>query len=731
MSRLSALFPSFNQFVAVLIALVTVLVALVTLLQTDASERTSQHERQAQQFAIQAMGLRTREKIQEDFGYDAITTQSELYGAFAVAETLGAQRAPGYDEAQARVNELAEFLHFDPTSVIGPDLYGYDVATGVAQAVFLSEHYLVEMTLGQAWDSKGSSYILHLTLLAVSLALYGLATTVEGHGRTVFMVTGSAIVLLTLSWVIGVYAEPLPTVPSPQAIEAFARMDYDAALTASPTYANALQAQGNQRLLDAQTAALLGEPAEVPALYEAAAASYRAAIAAGREENQMWLALGSVSYLLGDFAAAINAGERAVALDPTRLAARLNLGLARLAAGQLDAARAEYDASMRLASLSVTVAAQGRAQPPASFWLTLEEARRDLRLLEERLTGNEALFLEAPPLTAIADPATIQPAARALHNALGGLALALEYTGQPPIGEVTASVSPFTLEDERGSTAETFPYSTESVTVRYQHEGMQEGQSVLWRLYASGEELTQLRSVAPWEGEATGEATHPLSLGNRALGIGRYTVELYIDYHLLQRGSFTIGDEEPGAATPYFLDEFSNTQGDWPRHSDDAATTDYYNEGYRITVQEPQYVTWALAPQPFDDVTIKATATALAGPEANTFGLICHAQDDDNFYFFVISSAGYFAIGKHEEGVESLLSGDTLLPSEQVPPGLDLYHLRADCVSDTLTLYVNEVQVAQVEDSTFSGGRVGLIAGTLDEPGTDILFDHFSAITPE
>jgi hypothetical protein len=38
--------------------------------------------------------------------------------------------------------------------------------------------------------------------------------------------------------------------------------------------------------------------------------------------------------------------------------------------------------------------------------------------------------------------------------------------------------------------------------------------------------------------------------------------------------------------------------------------------------------------------------------------------------------------------------------------------------------------VYSVEDDTYASGDVGLIAGTFDEPGTDIRFDDFVVYRP-
>jgi hypothetical protein len=57
-------------------------------------------------------------------------------------------------------------------------------------------------------------------------------------------------------------------------------------------------------------------------------------------------------------------------------------------------------------------------------------------------------------------------------------------------------------------------------------------------------------------------------------------------------------------------------------------------------------------------------------------------------------------------------------------------HIRADCIQDKLSLYVNGVHLIDVIDGDLLEGNVGLIAGTWDTPGTDILFDNFLVIQP-
>jgi hypothetical protein len=77
-----------------------------------------------------------------------------------------------------------------------------------------------------------------------------------------------------------------------------------------------------------------------------------------------------------------------------------------------------------------------------------------------------------------------------------------------------------------------------------------------------------------------------------------------------------------------------------------------------------------------------------------------------------------------------LIGATELLPSDAINQGSASNHIRFDCNGDVLTLYVNGQQVDQQTDGEYTSGNVGLIAGTYDTPGTDILFDNFSVYQP-
>jgi hypothetical protein len=85
---------------------------------------------------------------------------------------------------------------------------------------------------------------------------------------------------------------------------------------------------------------------------------------------------------------------------------------------------------------------------------------------------------------------------------------------------------------------------------------------------------------------------------------------------------------------------------------------------------------------------------------------------------------------KVTSGSSEQLGYSELQTSDVINQGTTSNHIRFVCAGDVLSLYVNGQLVDQQTDATLVQGNVGLLAGTYDIPGTDILFDNFSVTHP-
>ncbi len=179
-----------------------------------------------------------------------------------------------------------------------------------------------------------------------------------------------------------------------------------------------------------------------------------------------------------------------------------------------------------------------------------------------------------------------------------------------------------------------------------------------------------------------------------------------------------------------YQDDFSRTGTGWNEVTASKGESNYADGMYRIFVNEANIDIWSLAGRDLSDVRIEVDAYKMGGDRNNRFGVICRAKSPTSFYTLVVSSDGYYGIGVIDGQQYRLIGMDALQPTDAVHQGSALNHLRADCIGDTLTLYVNGVKLAEVKDNTFLTGDVGLIAGTYDTPGTDIRFDDFTVYQP-
>ena len=177
-----------------------------------------------------------------------------------------------------------------------------------------------------------------------------------------------------------------------------------------------------------------------------------------------------------------------------------------------------------------------------------------------------------------------------------------------------------------------------------------------------------------------------------------------------------------------YQEQFENNRTGWARFSNENGIMDYDSGGYRILVQQPQLNIWSTSEKDFGDVRVEVDVIKLNGPDENRMGLICRYRDGD-YYFFIISDDGYYVIGKFIGGLTLLLGQSEMQASEAIQTGT-MNHLRADCIGDKLTFYINFSEVASATDADFSTGDVGVLAGAFSEPGVDVLFDNFVVIQP-
>jgi hypothetical protein len=188
-------------------------------------------------------------------------------------------------------------------------------------------------------------------------------------------------------------------------------------------------------------------------------------------------------------------------------------------------------------------------------------------------------------------------------------------------------------------------------------------------------------------------------------------------------------DQTASSGSVLFQDDFARPISGWDRFISAEGTMDYDAAGYRMLVNSLNTNFWSTPHKNFADVRMEVDAGKLGGPDENRIGLLCRFTGND-YYFFLMSSDGFYGIGIFTGGQGVLLGQSEMQASSNIKKGLAVNHLRADCTGDTLTFYVNGFQLISVQDARLKSGDIGLLAGTFAQPSVDVIFDNFVALKP-
>jgi hypothetical protein len=195
--------------------------------------------------------------------------------------------------------------------------------------------------------------------------------------------------------------------------------------------------------------------------------------------------------------------------------------------------------------------------------------------------------------------------------------------------------------------------------------------------------------------------------------------------------------ETPTPTTPpepvftlVFQDDFSSGVG-WPVFKLDSVRAHYTQGGYVILNKIKKDVAWSTRSDQYANLRVEVTASRLSGPlDGGYYGAICRFADGGNYYLFAVGSDGWYGIGKRMSGKMDFLA-EGVNSENAVHTGNAPNQIRADCIGNMLTMWVNGVKLAQVEDSSFTAGAAGVGVGTLTEFDYEVLFDDFAVYEPE
>ncbi|MCD4739338.1 MAG: DUF1080 domain-containing protein, partial [Anaerolineae bacterium] len=180
----------------------------------------------------------------------------------------------------------------------------------------------------------------------------------------------------------------------------------------------------------------------------------------------------------------------------------------------------------------------------------------------------------------------------------------------------------------------------------------------------------------------------------------------------------------------YRVDDFSNPDSGWPvGYQSDNVYTEYLASEYHVTHSGSgggfrYFNNWQSA-----DYWLEVDVRQARDNDSHhglVFGQDTDAAAFDFYYFAINSHTNRYHLTRwaaNPDDVKTLVSGS----SDAIKSGTALNHLEVECVGSQIKLWINGIQVAQVDDSMFVGNRlVGLSTSVWTD---EVYFDNFALCT--
>lgn len=358
-----------HRIVAVLIMVVTLLAAVAAYLQTQAGTREAKANREAQEASVATMAavVESERNLAQEHATSSRVSDlkwlSYYVGRDRGSPTRYAQALSDVYAAAAAQIEAPGHAAFGRRYLDSERRFAYD---RFYEDQLKSENREVEVEKAASsersgWASKRGRYVTVITIFAVALFLLGLSLTVPPRARPPFLWIGILVATAATGWGIAIFLSSVPKRPE-KAIEAYVA-GYAKRLTAegvigygAPSYRPTLEDAASEL-----TRAIRIDPhyteAYVQRAYahwdidsrtrhglERARADWERALRLDPTDYISWGGVGAADFWLNEYAAALEANERGLALaadDPilNRDEAVYLLALGRRAAYERQIAR--------------------------------------------------------------------------------------------------------------------------------------------------------------------------------------------------------------------------------------------------------------------------------------------------------------------------------------------------------------------------------------------------------
>ena len=175
---------------------------------------------------------------------------------------------------------------------------------------------------------------------------------------------------------------------------------------------------------------------------------------------------------------------------------------------------------------------------------------------------------------------------------------------------------------------------------------------------------------------------------------------------------------------PAVRETFREDRDAWTVDSGRSPASSIADGALTIRAEGEGTLQWSLLEGDYSDFYVEVDTAHVTGPIDNMLGIAFRAASSTDFYLYMISSDGMFALGKfvHDEW-HALSDWRKSAAIESGEEGENRLGLLAS--GGQIIALVNNREVARISDESFTSGQIGLVAGANTEGNAEIAFDNF------
>lgn len=182
-----------------------------------------------------------------------------------------------------------------------------------------------------------------------------------------------------------------------------------------------------------------------------------------------------------------------------------------------------------------------------------------------------------------------------------------------------------------------------------------------------------------------------------------------------------------------FGDEFGpEGAGTWVLEGDEFGSTAIQDGRLVIDVRQANTLQYAALEEPsLADFDLVVETQLIEGGSESTYGLLFRMADPEQFYRFELTGDGQYVVERRDPGGAwlRLTSGWQKSPAITSGPGA-VNRLRVTAQGPAMAFYANDELLQEVQDSSYSAGKIALDAGTFGEQRTIVAFDNIAVRRP-